>query len=53
MENERAIKGVSLSRGGTAMRSRLFLVKTALAVEAAFPLVTALLLGLAVALDMA
>jgi hypothetical protein len=34
------------------MKSRLFLVKTALAVEAAFPLVTALLLGLAVALDL-
>lgn len=33
------------------MQSRLVLVKTALAVEAAFPLLTALLLGLAVTLD--
>lgn len=33
------------------MRARLFLVKAALAVEAAFPLVTALLLGAAVLLD--
>lgn len=35
------------------MRSRLLLVNSALAVEAAFPLLTALLLGLAVALDVA
>lgn len=34
------------------MRSRLVLIKTALAIEAAFPLVTALLLSLAVALDL-
>jgi hypothetical protein len=35
------------------MRSGFFLVKTALAVEAAFPLVTALLLAVAVAMDVA
>ena len=34
------------------MRSRLFLVKAALAVEAVSPVVTALLLGVAVALDL-
>lgn len=35
------------------MRARMLLVQSALAIEAAFPLVTAALLGLAVALDAA
>lgn len=35
------------------MRSRLVLIKWALAVEAAFPLATALMLGVAFAMDTA